>query len=79
MSTLPKFAANGWRRMENGHVQHLSGLEFAPDQQTGMKVVSDSIPVFIRNLKNEGATAQQAERLLQKLTQQAAEQFIGLH
>lgn len=79
MSTLPKFAANGWRRLDNGNVQHLSGLEFAPDPVERLKLVDASLPVFIKNLRHEGATEQQAERLLHKLTLQAAEQFTGLH
>lgn len=79
MSTLPKFAANGWRRLDNGHVQHVSGLEFAPDPDERFKLIDESLSVFIRNLHHEGATQQQTERLLHKLTQQVAEQFMGLH
>lgn len=78
MTSLPKFAPNGWRRHSNGILEHVSGLQFEPDQAGGMKLVQSSLLVFIENVKNEGVSQEQAERLLKKLTIQAKEHFIGL-
>lgn len=78
MKTPPKFAANGWRRHSNGVLEHVSGLKFEPDAANEMKLVQSSLLVFIENVRNEGVSQEQAERLLKKLTLQAKEHFLGL-
>ncbi|NEN75238.1 hypothetical protein F9B74_02700 [Pelistega sp. NLN82] len=75
----PAFSANGWRRLSNGRLQHISGIEFEKNFNEPVHCVKESLPVFFQNLKQEGVDVVMAEKLFLKLSQQAQEHFIGLH
>ncbi len=79
MNQLPKFSANGWRRLSNGCLQHVSGAEFVKTPNGAVEITQDSLKVYIQNLKQEGVDSVKAKTLLLKLAQQAEQHFIGLH
>lgn len=79
MNQLPKFSVNGWRRLSNGALQHVSGAEFIKTPSGTVEITQESLRVYIQNLKQEGVDESRAKTLLLKLAQQAEQHFIGLH
>ena len=79
MNQLPKFSANGWRRLSNGILQHVSGAEFKKAPNGTVEITKDSLAVYIQNLKQEGVGESRAKTLLLKLAQQAEQHLVGLH
>ena len=75
----PRFDTNGWRRLADGRIQHISGIEFMRVPDGDVQILKDSLPVFIQNLKKEGVEVEMAEKLLLKLSVQVKELFFGLH
>ncbi len=75
----PRFDTNGWRRLADGRIQHISGIEFMRVPDGDVQILKDSLPVFIQNLKQEGVELEMAEKLLLKLSVQVKEHFFGLH
>ncbi|NLJ52428.1 MAG: hypothetical protein GX342_09785 [Alcaligenaceae bacterium] len=75
MTTTLKFDDNGWRHLSSKVLEHVSGLKFEQDESNEIKVVQSSVLVFIKNLKNEGVSQEQAERLLEKLSVQVKAYF----
>ncbi|ETD70046.1 hypothetical protein V757_08360 [Pelistega indica] len=73
------FSANGWRRLPDGRLEHISGLMFKKILNGDVEIVSETLGTFIQNLKKEGVQATQAQKLLAKLAQQAQEHFLGLN
>ena len=73
------FSANGWRRLSDGRLEHISGLMFKKILHGDVEIVSETLGTFIQNLKKEGVQVAQAQKLLAKLAQQAQEHFLGLH